>query len=138
MKILVVEHGTEEDRCIGELAKDPDIELIKIGYPRLNRSADTFRHEKIEFSQLNATDSDAVAEAAAGMDFVVDMTAPWMASYIKKGALQANASYVNPKSDALFWHKFIEGKRRLQNSPSIVSPEMKKMKYRKAHLIDSK
>ena len=46
MKILVVEHGTQEDRCIGELAKDPDIELIKIGYPRLNGKIATFNHEK--------------------------------------------------------------------------------------------
>lgn len=138
MKILVVEHGAQEERCIGKLAKDPNIELIKIGHPQLNNSFNTLNHEKIEFSQLNATDSDAVAEAATGMDFVVDMTASWMSSYIQKGALQANASYVNPKSDPLFWHKFIEGERRLQNSPSIVSPRMKKIKYRKAHLIDSK
>ena len=138
MKILVVEHGTQEDRCIGELAKDPDIELIKIGYPRLNGKIATFNHEKVQFSQLNATDSDAVAEAAAGMDFVVDMADPWMSSYIRKGALQARSSYVNPKSDTGFWRKFMEGKRRLQNAPSIISPERKKMKYRKAHLIDSK
>ena len=50
---------------------------------------------------------------------------------VKKGALKAEADYVNPKADIRFWSKFKEGKRKLQNAPYIVSPEVKSIKHKK-------
>lgn len=43
----------------------------------------------------------------------------------------AEADYVNPKADISFWSKFKEGKRKLQNAPYIVSPEVKSIKHKK-------
>lgn len=139
MKVLVVEQDILENRCITALAKDSSIELLKLGYLNAAKGAKalkqihhTINHKKIEIDQVNATDPDSLAEAAEGMDFIVDMTDTWMSPYVKKGAMQANVTYVNPKEDLGFWQKFIEGKRKLQNAPSIVFPVKQGSKHRKS------
>ena len=134
MKVLVVNHSRLEDQCISALMKDSSIELVRLGYPRAARNTASPKnsdYRKLEINRINATDPDAVARAAAGMDFVVDMAEPWMAPYVRKGAIQANVSYINPKEDVVFWQQFKEGKRRLQSAPSIVFPEKKSVRHRK-------
>ena len=48
---------------------------------------------------IYATDPDDVARAAEGVDVVVDMVMPWMATYVMKGALKAKANYINTAFD---------------------------------------
>lgn len=134
MKVLVIKHSKQDDTYISALTKDSNIELVKLGYPKAAKNAAlpaNSDHRKIQIDRLNATDPESVATAAAGMDYVVDMAESWMSPYVKKGALQANVSYVNPKEDFGFWQQFITGRRRLQSAPTIVSPLKKCFRHRK-------
>lgn len=134
MKVLIVEQDGKDDECISILAKSKEFELIKVG--RLDGCLDLREKERagkdrIVVDKVNATDPEEIAQAAKGMDLVVDLVDSWMSPYVKKGALKAESNYVNPKADISFWSKFKEGKRKLQNAPNIVSPEIKSYKHKK-------
>lgn len=134
MKVFIVEQSGAEDEWLSALTRAKEIELIKVGRPDGCpdfHDKERTGKDKVVVDKVNATDPEEIARAARGMDLVVDLVDSWMSPYVKKGALKAEADYVNPKADISFWSKFKEGKRKLQNAPYIVSPEVKSIKHKK-------
>jgi saccharopine dehydrogenase (NAD+, L-lysine-forming) len=116
MKVLIVGAGGQGGACASILARFDEIEEIRLGDLKSEiaekvRSQITVGQDKITSITVNATDSEDVANAAAGMDIVVDMVMPWMVPYVMRGALKAGANYINTAFDTPFWEEFREGKK---------------------------
>lgn len=112
MKVLIVGAGGQGGPCASILSRDSPIEEIRLGDLDLNvadKVAAKLDSPKIKIIELNATDSDAIAKAAEGVDLVMDFVMPWMASYVMKGALTAKAHYVNSAFDTPFWGELVKG-----------------------------
>lgn len=114
MKILIVGAGGQGGPCASILSKDPEIEEIRISDLDLSAAkkvAEKINSPKVKIYEVNATDVDAVAKVAEGVDVVMDFVMPWMASFVMKAALKANANYVNTAFDTPFWEEIAEGKK---------------------------
>lgn len=115
MKVLIVGAGGQGGPCASILARDhkvKEIRLCDLDLAAADKVADKIGNSKIKTFAANATDSNAIAELADGMDVVMDFVMPWMASYVMKGALKAKAHYVNSAFDTPFWEEIAEGKKR--------------------------
>lgn len=113
MKVLIVGAGGQGGPCASILARDCEVEeirLVDIDESIAIKVAEKVNSKKICTGRVNATDSDEVAKAALGVDVVIDLVMPWMASYVMKGALKAGAHYVNTAFDTPFWDEFASGK----------------------------
>jgi len=113
MKVLIVGAGGQGGPCASILARQNGISEIRL--TDLDESvtkivAEHIGSKKIITGKVNATDPDDVARAAQGVDVVIDMVMPWMATYVMKGALKAGAHYVNTAFDTPYWDEFIAGK----------------------------
>ena len=113
MKVLIVGAGGQGGACASILARQDAIEeirLVDLKEETAKAVADHIGVDKVKTGAVNATDPDDVARAAEGVDVVVDMVMPWMATYVMKGALKAKANYINTAFDDPFWDEFLEGK----------------------------
>ena len=113
MKILIVGAGGQGGPCASILANDRDVEeirLVDIDITMAQKVADKIGSPKIQVGQVNATDVDEVAKSAEGVDVIIDLVMPWMASYVMKAALKAKAHYVNTAFDTPFWEEIAAGK----------------------------
>jgi saccharopine dehydrogenase (NAD+, L-lysine-forming) len=114
MKVLIVGAGGQGGPCASILARQDnvsEIRLTDLDEGVTKAVADHISSPKIKTGKVNATDPDDVARAAEGVDVVIDMVMPWMATYVMRGALKAKAHYVNTAFDAPFWDEFISGKK---------------------------
>ena len=112
MKVLIVGAGGQGGSCASILARQDNIEEIRIVDLKEETAkaiADHIGSDKVRTGTVNATDPDDVARAAEGVDVVVDMVMPWMVPYVMEGALKAKANYINTAFDVPFWDKFVEG-----------------------------
>lgn len=113
MKVLIVGAGGQGGACASILARQEEIEeirLVDLKKETADAVADEIDSPKLKTGAVNATDPDDVAAAAEGVDVVVDMVMPWMATYVMKGALAAKANYINTAFDDPYWDEFLEGK----------------------------
>lgn len=114
MKVLIVGAGGQGGACASILAKQEcvdEIRLVDLKESIAKEVAEHIGSPKIKTGAVNATDSEDVASAAKGVDVVVDMVLPWMATYVMRGALKANANYINTAFDTPYWDEFLAGTR---------------------------
>lgn len=113
MKVMIVGAGGQGGPCASILARDPEIEKIRICDVDLNAAkkvAEKIGSPKLSIYQVDATNVNALAEVAEGVDVILDFVMPWMATYVMKAALKANANYVNTAFDTPFWEEIAQGK----------------------------
>lgn len=113
MKVLIVGAGGQGGACASILARQKQIEeirLVDLKEETAKVVADQIRSPKIKIGSVNALNSDEIAEAAKGVDVIVDMVMPWMATYVMKGALKAKVNYINTAFDTPFWEEILSGK----------------------------
>lgn len=112
MKVLIVGAGGQGGPCASILSRDPTVEEIRLADLEIDiveKVACKIGSTKIKKLQLNATNIEEVAQGAAGVDVVIDLVMPWMASYVMKAALKVGAHYVNSAFDTPFWEEFVAG-----------------------------
>lgn len=113
MKVIIVGAGGQGGACASILARQDEIDeirLVDLKEETAKAVADQIGSPKIKTGSVNATNSEDVARAAAGVDVVIDMVMPWMVPYVLKGALLAKANYINTAFDVPYWDEFLEGK----------------------------
>ncbi len=113
MKVLIVGAGGQGGPCASILARDPktvEIRLADVDKAIAEKVAAKIGSPKIKTFKVDATKTDEVAQLAKGVDVVIDLVMPWMASYVMRGALSAGANYVNTAFDTPFWDEFADGK----------------------------
>ncbi len=113
MKVLIVGAGGQGGPCASILSKDSSIEEIRLAdldLPVAEKVAEKVNSDKVRVMKVDATNPDEVARAAEGVDLVMDFVMPWMASYVMKGALKAEAHYVNTAFDTPYWEELVTGK----------------------------
>lgn len=113
MKVLIVGAGGQGAACASILSRQPAVEEIRLADLKIAIPTEIARQigdSKIIPMAVDAMNPDDVAKAAAGVDVVVDMVMPWMVTQVMKGALKADADYVNTAFDTPFWDEFLEGK----------------------------
>lgn len=113
MKVLIVGAGGQGGACASILARQAGIEEIRLVDLKEETAAAVAEHINrpiVTTGAVDATDPNSVAAAAEGVDVVVDMVMPWMATYVMKGALKANANYINTAFDDPYWDEFLQGK----------------------------
>lgn len=113
MKVLIVGAGGQGGACASILARQDvidEIRLVDLKRETAQSVADNINSDKIKTDKVNATDPDDVARAAEGVNVVIDMVMPWMATSVMKGALKAKANYINTAFDAPYWDEFLTGK----------------------------
>lgn len=114
MKVLIVGAGGQGGACASILARQEAVEeirLVDLKEETAKKVADHIDSMKVKTGAVNATDPEDVAKAAEGVDVVIDMVMPWMATYVMKGALKANAHYINTAFDDPYWGEFLEGRK---------------------------
>ena len=115
MKILIVGAGGQGGPCASILSRDQDVEEIRLAdldQSVAQKVADKINSPKIKVAAVDATKAEDVAALAEGVDVVMDFVMPWMARYVMRGALAANAHYVNSAFDTPFWEEIAAGKGR--------------------------
>ncbi len=115
MKVLIVGAGGQGGPCASILSRDDEISEVRLTDIDLSvaeKVAKKINSPKIITAKINATNSEEVAKLAEGVDVVMDFVMPWMAAYVMKGTLQANAHYMNSAFDTPFWDEIAAGKKQ--------------------------
>lgn len=113
MKVLIVGAGGQGGACASILSRQKEVEEIRLMDLEEETAKAVARHInscKIKTGAVNATEANEVASAADGVDVVIDMVMPWMATYVMQGALKAKANYINTAFDTPYWDEFLAGK----------------------------
>ena len=111
MKVLILGAGGQGGACAAILSRQNEITEIRLADLKKETADEVASHidsPKIKTYQVNALKVEEVAEAAQGVDVVVDMVMPWMATYVMKGALKAKANYINTAFDTPYWEEFLK------------------------------
>ena len=113
MRVLIVGTGGQGGACASILARQTNVKEIRLADLK-KETADKIAKEinscKVKTFSADATAPDDIAKIAEGVDVVVDMVMPWMATYVMKGALKAGANYINTAFDDPYWDELLEGK----------------------------
>ena len=86
-----------------------EIRLVDLKEETAKNIADHIDSHKLKIGAVDATDPEEIAKAAEGVNVVIDMVMPWMATYVMKGALKAKANYINTAFDDPYWDEFLLG-----------------------------
>jgi saccharopine dehydrogenase-like NADP-dependent oxidoreductase len=98
MKVLVVGTGAIGIVIASELAKNPEVEEVRladINLPRAERIRDWLKSEKVSAHCVDAGKLDDVVRVAEGVDVIVNATLPRFNLTIIDAALKAKANYVD-------------------------------------------
>lgn len=112
MKVLIVGAGAQGGACASILARQKEIEEIRLADLKKEIADNVARHinsPKVMTYTVNALDPSEIAELAKGVDVVIDMVLPWMVTYVMRGALKAEANYINTAFDTPYWDEFVRG-----------------------------
>lgn len=112
MKVLIVGAGGQGGACASILERQKEVEEIRLADLKKETADDVVRNinsPKLKAYAANALNPDEIAEVAEGVDVVIDMVMPWMATYVMKGALKAKANYINTAFDSPYWDEFVRG-----------------------------
>ncbi len=98
MKVLVVGTGAIGIVIASELAKNPEVEEVRladINLQRAERIRDWLKSEKVSAHRVDAGKPDDVVRVAEGVDVIVNATLPRFNLTIMDAALRAKANYVD-------------------------------------------
>ncbi len=98
MKVLVVGTGAIGIVIASELAKNPEVEEVRladINLQRAERIRDWLKSEKVSAHRVDAGKLDDVVRVAEGVDVIVNATLPRFNLTIIDAALKAKANYVD-------------------------------------------
>jgi len=98
MKVLVVGTGAIGIVIASELAKNPEVEEVRladINLQRAERIRDWLKSEKVSAHRVDAGKLDDVVRVAEGVDVIVNATLPRFNLTITNAALRARANYVD-------------------------------------------
>jgi saccharopine dehydrogenase-like NADP-dependent oxidoreductase len=98
MKVLVVGTGAIGIVIASELAKNPEVEEVRladINLQRAERIRDWLKSEKVSTHRVDAGKLDDVVKVAEGVDAIVNATLPRFNLTIIDAALKAKANYVD-------------------------------------------
>ncbi|MCW3994421.1 MAG: saccharopine dehydrogenase NADP-binding domain-containing protein [Candidatus Bathyarchaeota archaeon] len=98
MKVLVVGTGAIGIVIASELAKNPEVEEVRladINLQRAERIRDWLKSEKVSTHRVDASKLDDVVSVAEGVDVIVNATLPRFNLTITNAALKAKANYVD-------------------------------------------
>jgi len=98
MKILVAGTGAIGIVIASELAKNPEVEEVRladINLQRAERIRDWLKSEKVSAHRVDAGKLDDVVRVAEGVDVIVNATLPRFNLTITNAALKAKANYVD-------------------------------------------
>jgi len=98
MKILVIGTGAIGSVIASELAKNPEVEEVKVAdidLQRAERLRDWLKSEKVSAHRVNASKSDDIVRVAKGVDVIVNATLPRFNVTITDAAFRAKANYVD-------------------------------------------
>ena len=112
MKVLIVGAGGQGGACASILSRQAmidEIRLMDIDEKVAEAVAAKIRSPKVITGKINATNSEEVANAAQGVDVVLDMVMPWMVPFVMAGALKAKANYINTAFDTPYWDELVLG-----------------------------
>jgi len=112
LKVLIIGSGGQGGACASILSKQDcidEIRLFDLKDSIAKEVADHIDSQKVKTGAVNAINPDDVARAAKGVNVVVDMVMPWMATYVMRGALKAKANYINTAFDDPYWDEFVAG-----------------------------
>ncbi len=112
MKVLIVGAGGQGGACASILSRQKEVDEIRLADLKKETAEVVAGHIDspiVKACGVNALDPDDIASAADGVDAVVDLVMPWMATYVMKGALKAKANYINTAFDTPYWDEFIRG-----------------------------
>lgn len=113
MKVLIVGAGGMGAACASILSRQEMVEEIRLAdldIKNSERIANQINSPKVVPYEVNALDTDNIAERAKGVDVVIDMVLPWMVPYVMKGALKAGCNYINTAFDAPYWDELKQSK----------------------------
>jgi len=105
MKILVMGVGGQGAPCASILSKDPETELIKVGdinVDALEKVRKKINSPKLTIEEVDASNPNSVAEAAKGMDAIIDLVTPTFFMNVMEGARIAKVHYINTA-----WEEYI-------------------------------
>ncbi|MDD4592292.1 MAG: saccharopine dehydrogenase NADP-binding domain-containing protein [Parabacteroides sp.] len=111
MKVLILGAGGQGGACASILSRQKEITELRLADLKkeiADAVASHINSPKVKTYQVNALNIDEVAKAAEGVDVVVDMVMPWMATYVMKGALKAKSDYINTAFDTPYWEEFLK------------------------------
>lgn len=110
MKVLILGAGGQGGACASILSRQNEVSEIRIADLKIETAQEVVSHiksSKLKAYEVNALNVEEIAKAAEGVDVVVDMVMPWMATYVMKGALKAKANYINTAFDTPYWEEFL-------------------------------
>jgi len=110
LKVLILGAGGQGGACASILSCQNEVSEIRIADLKIETAqavANHINNSKVKAYQVNALDVEEIAKAAEGVDVIVDMVLPWMATYVMKGALKAKANYINTAFDTPYWEEFL-------------------------------
>lgn len=113
MKVLIVGAGGQGGPCASILSRMDEVTEIRLAdliEGNAEKVAKRIVSNKIVTSCVDATNESEVAEAAKGVDVIMDFSIPWMATHVMKGALKSKVNYVNSAYDTPFWDELTSGK----------------------------
>jgi len=102
MKVLVVGAGGQGGPCASILSRDKDISGIVLGDIDLdlaNKVKEYIGSNKITTMKIDAGEIEEIAQAAQGVDAIINLVAPQFNSNVMKAALRSRAHYVDAALD---------------------------------------
>ena len=111
MKVLLMGAGGQGGPAASIMSRDDEIKEIIIGDINVDMAqkvADKIGSDKISVKKVDADNVDIIAEAARGMDVLVDLVTPKFYYNVLQGALKAGTNYVSTAYDKFMWDNKME------------------------------
>jgi len=112
-KILVVGAGGQGGPCASILTRDEQVTEIRIGdinFELALKVAEKLNSSKVKPTKLNAADKEAVAEAAQGVDAIINLTLIDFNDNILEAALANKCHYVDTACHYGYLMQMVENK----------------------------
>ncbi|NLD80307.1 MAG: hypothetical protein GX642_03945 [Smithella sp.] len=110
MRVLIVGAGGQGGPCASILAHDKDVAHIILSDININSAqkvAEKINSPKLTVKKVDAADPTSVADAAQGMDAVIDLVITEFTATVMEGALTAGCHYLNTAFYQPFFKQFI-------------------------------
>lgn len=111
MKVLLMGAGGQGGPCASILSRDKDVKKIVIGdinVEHASKISKRINSKKIEIRKVDASNVDEIAQAAEGMDVVIDLVTAKYYFNVMQGALKAKVNYINTAFDKSMWDNKLE------------------------------
>ncbi len=122
--ILVIGAGAQGGPCTSILAREPDVEEIRLGDIDLDlakKVADRIKSGKVAPLKLDASQKEEVIAAARGVDVIINLTHLKFNDIIMAAAVSAGTHYVDTASNTPFLEELISGDEPKMHSEFIAT-----------------